>query len=264
MRYKINQVKKILNISEDTLRYFDNKKLIRSKRDSNNNYRYFSSDDINKIFAYKMYRGLLFHMKDAEELISGKPVDNLEHMLQSQLQVIKNEQEYMEGAKRHIELLVEKIKQYQQFRGGFEIVMSPNCFFHGNQTDHYFRVEDETFNRSYKLLNSMPHIWPSFCYDPDKKDEDYQYSFGYGYYDEEEPPINGLTYLPARKSLYTFFTMENSLADKVEEILAEAEKFCEENGYVTRGKVYGNLLHEMQEKDKLIRLCDIYIPIRDK
>jgi DNA-binding transcriptional MerR regulator len=263
MRYKINQVKRILNISEDTLRYFDNKQLIHSKRDSKNNYRYFSSDDINKIFAYKMYRGLLFNMRDSEELISGRPVQNLENMLKSQLAYIKNEQEYMGGVKKHIELLVEKIQKWQQFNGSFEIVTSLNCFFHGNQTDNYFRAEDEIFANSYQCLNSMPHIWPSFCYDLENKQDKYQYSFGYGYYTEQEPPMEGLTHLPSSKCLYSFFIMENNLKQKVEELISEAEKFCEMNGYRICGKIHGDILHEMMEEDRLIRLFDIYIPIEE-
>lgn len=261
MEYKISQVKRILNISEDTLRFFDNKKLINSKRDKKNNYRYFNSNDVNKIFAYKMYRGLLFNMNDSETMISGKPIPTIALMLQNQLEYIKSEQVYMNGVKKHIELLSEKLHNWDEFKGGFEIVTSSNCFYHGNQMVNDFIVDDDIFENSYKCLDSMPDIWPCFCYDLEAESDTLQCSFGYGYYTEGEPPLEGLTHLPSIKCLYTYFTLEDNLMQKVKEILEDAEIFCKKSGYTIYGKSYGNILHETLEGNQAIRLFDFYIPI---
>ena len=263
MSYKINQVKRILNISEHTLRYFDNKQLIHTRRDQNNNYRYFSSDDINKIFAYKMYRGLLFNMEDSEELISGKPVDVVEEKLKNQLNYVKKEQEYLEGVKTHLEALSDKFIQWKNFSGGFDLTVSTNCYFHGNQTYNTFIIDEEISKTSYQCLNSMPHIWPSFYLDLEDKSIQLPYHFGYGYYTEETPKIKGLIHLPTLTCLHTFFISEDNIMDQLTNIIDSATEHCKKHEYTLHGYVHGNILHEIYEEDKCLRLFEVYLPIVD-
>ncbi|GEM_PF-2298142 len=261
MKYKISDVKRILNISEDTLRYFDNKKIIKTIRDKNNNYRYFKAEDINKIFAYKMYRSLLFTMNDADQLISGRPVDMLESKLIEQLEVIGKEEEYLIRAKKHITLLTEKINKWKQFKGGFEVTKSPGFYYHRNQTASSFIRDDDVFENTYQCLNYLPDIWPCFCYAPSQCRSVSGFSFGYGFYTKQAVPIQGLLHLPSAKCLYTMFTMEGDLAQYLPELLLKADTYCRTNGHALEGILYGSIIHEMEENGRTIRLFDAYIPI---
>ncbi|ABR47595.1 putative transcriptional regulator, MerR family [Alkaliphilus metalliredigens QYMF] len=260
MKYKVNDVKRILNLSKDTLRYFDNKRLISSMRDENN-YRYFKCEDINKIFAYKMYRSLLFNMKDAEKLVSGDSVETQKTMLKNQLQFIESEQDYLNRAKKHIEMLAEKLEKWGRSKDGFEIVTSHNCYYHCNQTDEHFIKSEEVFTNTYKFLNHMPDLWPAFSYNIDCKETPYRFSYGYASYATESHPVEELLHLPAVRSLYKLFTIEDNLKEKVHDIMKEAENFCNKKSYNIKGKAYGNMLHEMIEDTGPSRLFDIYIPI---
>jgi DNA-binding transcriptional MerR regulator len=260
MKYKISEVKRILNISEDTLRYFDNKKIIKSVRDKNNNYRYFKSEDINKIFAYKMYRSLLFNMNDADLLISGKPIDMLEEKLSDQLEVIHKEQEYLIRATEHIKQLNIKINKWREFEGGFEITESPNCYYHCNQTASCFISKEEVFESTHECLNYLPDIWPCFNYDNIRRQPGVEFSFGYGFYTDEPAPIQGLLHLPPAKCLYTIFILESNLSEHLPELLHKAEVFCMEHGYKLKETMHGSILHEMKEADHTKRLFDVYIP----
>ncbi len=260
MKYKISDVKRILNISEDTLRYFDNKKIINTIRDKNNNYRYFKAEDINKIFAYKMYRSLLFNMSDADQLISGSSVDMLETKLNEQLEVIGKEEEYLIRAKKHIALLTEKVLKWKHFKDGFEVTKSPGCYYHRNQTASDFIKEEAVFKDTYQCLNYLPDIWPCFCYAPPEYQSVSGFSFGYGFYTNQAPPIQGLLHLPPSKCLYSIFTLEGNLEQYLPGVLTKAEAYCKEHGYTPEGIVYGSILHEMKEDNRIIRLFDIYIP----
>ncbi len=260
MKYKISDVKRILNISEDTLRYFDNKKIIKTTRDENNNYRYFKAEDINKIFAYKMYRSLLFNMNEADQLISGRPIDMIESKLQEQLEHIGKEQEYLNRAKCHITLLTEKIIKWKHFKDGFEVTDSPNCYYHGNQTDSSFIREKDVFENTYQCLNYLPDIWPCFCYTPANFQPFPGFSFGYGFYTDQAAPIQGLLKLPSTKCLYTMFILEGDLVQYLPKLIEKAEHYCKNRGYTLEGIPHGSIIHEMKEEDHIIRLFDIYIP----
>ncbi len=260
MKYKISDVKHILNISEETLRYFDNKNIINTIRDKNNNYRYFESEDINKIFAYKMYRSLLFNMNDADQLISGNPVDMLESKLKKQLEVIGKEEEYLIRAKKHITLLTKKVCKWKHFKGGFKVTRSPGCYYHRNQTDSCFIREDEVFENTRQCLNYLPDIWPCFCYAPSHFQNISGFSFGYGFYTDQTIPIQGLLHLPSAKCLYTMFTLEGDLVQYLPNLLIKAEAYCKESGYTLEGVMHGSIIHEIKEENRTVRLFDIYIP----
>ena len=262
MQYKVNDVKRILNISKDTLRYFDNKHLISSRRDEKNNYRYFRSEDINKLFAYKMYRSLLFNMKDAEFLISGHSTDSLHSMLEKQISYINAEQIYLENAKQHLHLLAAKLESWSNFKGGFEITTSPNCYYHYNQTYQHFIEADNVFHNTYEVLNLMPNLWPCFSYNIDNQAVPYKFSYGYGYYTDGGAPLDQLIHFPAVQCLHTFFTLEKDLNEMIESVIQEAETYCTHTHYAIYGNAFGNILHEMIEQNKRMILFDMYIPIR--
>lgn len=261
MKYKISEVKRILNISEDTLRYFDNKKIIKTVRDKNNNYRYFKAEDINKIFAYKMYRSLLFTMNDADLLISGRSIGVLEEKLSEQLEVINKEQEYLIRAKEHINQLNDKISKWKESCGDFEIIKSPNCYYHRNQTASCFISKEEVFEHTYQCMNYLPDIWPCFNYEHTQAQTGSEFSFGYGFYTNQPAPIQGLLHLPPAKCLYTIFTLESNISEYLPILFLKAEAYSKERGFKLKGIMYGSILHELKEADCTKRLFDVYIPI---
>jgi DNA-binding transcriptional MerR regulator len=259
MRYKINDVKRILNIKEETLRYFDKKNIIKTTRDQKNNYRYFKAEDINKIFAYKMYRSLLFSLNDSNELVSGKPLPHLERKLSEQIEVIEKEQKYLNQVKLHISILSEKLKKWNSFTGGFEITESEECYYHPNQTDTCFIQEADVFENTYLCLDYLPSIWPCFYYNYSAASP--EFSFGYGLYTNHTPPINGLIHLPPVKCLYTMISLEDNLLPSIPDILEQADTYCCQNNHKLKGILYGSILHEMKESELNSRLFELYLPI---
>lgn len=262
MKYKVSDVKRILNISEDTIRYFDNQKIIRTNRDKKNNYRYFDSKDINKIFAYKMYRSFHFTMNESIMLVSGKSVDTLESMLTNQIDVIEKEQEYLERAKEHIIMLNEKLAKWKSFKGGFEVTKSPNCFYHFNQTDTSFLRTEDVYENNHHCLSYLPDIWPCYYFDSDeKKETSSAFSYGYGLYTTKNIPIQGLLHIPSRDCLYTMFLIEESTSSYLPLLLSQAEEYARIHGLKLKGTVFGNILHELKKEGCITRLFDAYIPI---
>lgn len=257
MKYKIKDVKRILNIKEETLRYYDNQNIIKTSRDESNNYRYFKATDINKIFAYKMYRSLLFSSMDAKQLVSGNSEDYLLDKLNEQLTVIKNEQNYLERAHKHIFDLQIKLSKWKSFQGGFEIVESPGCYYHPNQTLDSFILNSTVFENSWHCFDYFPSIWPCFYYEPSIDDK---ISFGYGI-EVEHVELADMIHLSPTKCLYTMFLLNTDLFEHMNTLLEEANQYCRQNGYSLSGITYGNILHETKKDGHISQLFDVYMPI---
>lgn len=258
MKYRINEVKNILNIKEETLRYYDNKNIIKTIRDKNNNYRYFKATDINKIFAYKMYRSLLFSSADAKQLVSGGSEAFLTEKLQEQLDFIEREQQYLEQASRHILCLQQKLRKWDTFPGGFQLTQSPEYYYHPNQTADSFILNEPVFENTCQCFQYFPAIWPCFHYD---SSSGARFSFGYGLYTDHIQPSDEFLHLPPSKCLYTMFSLETELASYLDTLLDLAEDYCRQNNCTLTGNLYGNILHEIKKDDHTSRLFDVYLPV---
>ncbi|MFA7367724.1 MAG: MerR family transcriptional regulator [Bacilli bacterium] len=135
--YRIDELAKISKISSRTLRHYDDIGLLKAKRDSENKYRYYDDNDIDKLQDILFYKELGFLLKDIKKLLEGK-LNRLTE-LEKQLEFLNNE-------KCRYELLIANItKTIKSVKGGS--VMSANEKFEGfkqnlvNENDKNYKEE---------------------------------------------------------------------------------------------------------------------------
>ena len=96
MKYKISELSNLLNVSTNTVRRYENMGHITPKRTVNNNYRYYSEDDITKFMTARLLRKYGFthteiaSMKNSEmsDLISA--YENRMEKMDEQINYLKN------------------------------------------------------------------------------------------------------------------------------------------------------------------------------
>lgn len=76
MKYTTNDLSKILDVSTNTIRRFEEKGYLRADRDGQNNYRQFSNADMEKLMYVGKYRKIGFGHEDIKELLQGD-IDNI-------------------------------------------------------------------------------------------------------------------------------------------------------------------------------------------
>ncbi|MCT4509383.1 MAG: MerR family transcriptional regulator [Tepidibacter sp.] len=108
-KYSINQIAKILNISTNKLRFYEKKGLINPIRDDNNNYRYYTQEDLVKIHMILMYRALNLTIKDIKNLMENCTKNNIINHFYNQWEVINDEIQKMRLIKTSIEDIMDSI-----------------------------------------------------------------------------------------------------------------------------------------------------------
>lgn len=68
MKYRIHKIAKMLNISSQLLRYYEQNGLITPARDENG-YRYYTPEDISRLTGILRYKNMGFSLKECRELI---------------------------------------------------------------------------------------------------------------------------------------------------------------------------------------------------
>ncbi len=89
--YTIGQVAKFLGVSRDTLKFYEEKGLVKPpQQKSENGYRIYNHFDIYDITTINFYREIDVEIKKIQELRKGKRIDDIQSML------VEKEQEVLE------------------------------------------------------------------------------------------------------------------------------------------------------------------------
>ena len=68
---KINEVEKITGITSANIRYYERKELLAPKRENENNYRLYDTDDIERLKQIKILRMMGIPIADIKEILAG-------------------------------------------------------------------------------------------------------------------------------------------------------------------------------------------------
>jgi DNA-binding transcriptional MerR regulator len=142
MNYTINQLAEIAHLSTRTLRYYDQIGLLKAKRDSQSNYRLYSTDEVNKLQQILFYRELGFELKDIKKVLDKKDAF-LTEKLKLHIEKLKAEQNRIQKLIENVEktLLHQKGVIYMSDQEKFE------GFKHQLLKDNDEMYKDEVINK---------------------------------------------------------------------------------------------------------------------
>ena len=150
---RINELAKLSGVSVRTLHHYDQIGLLRPQKEEGNNYRNYSSQDLDQLQQILLLRACGFSLKNIEELLSN-PYIKQEQLFYLQRQTLLREQEKLT---RMIHLLD---KTEQAYKG--EITMTDQQKFQGfdfssnpYEQEARKRWGDKTVEKSQKELGTM-------------------------------------------------------------------------------------------------------------
>lgn len=119
--YTIGQVAKFLGVSRDTLKYYEEKGLVKPKQDDENGYRKYNHFDIYDVITTNFYRELDVEIKKIQEIRKSKSVEDIELVLEEKEEKILEEIEYKNLLLKRIKSVKEDCKKIKQYLGKYTI-----------------------------------------------------------------------------------------------------------------------------------------------
>ena len=125
--YSIGKVSEICNIPIKTLRYYDKiNVMVPNLRQENNNYRYYSHDQMVRLFIIKRLRYLGFSLEEVKNILKENDIKNIEVIVEEKRNSIKAE----------IDELNKKYEEAATFKNKIHVENSGNY-----NVDNSFRLE---------------------------------------------------------------------------------------------------------------------------
>ena len=89
MSYSISEVAKLLNISVETVRFYEEKGIIAPKRKTNSKYRRYESWDIFRLYECLQYRALHFTLEEADRTMNSASIQEFSDMIEEKEQALR-------------------------------------------------------------------------------------------------------------------------------------------------------------------------------
>lgn len=263
--YSVGQVSKLLGVSRDTLKFYEDKGLVNPKKNAENGYREYNQFDIYDITTINFYREMDIEIKKIQEIRKNKSIDDLESLLEEKEQDILDEIEYKKLLLKKVRLIKEDCEKIKQYLGKFTIKEMKPLEVKGeiksitdydeygilrNNTDSLKKAVTLTALRRVISFNKEGMIGDKFIIV--REVEDF------------EKNIEGEV-LTHPNCIYTiiedgrYSTDGENIDNKVE---ASLRKIAIENGYEPLGVVYVNILLTTYEEGLERVFLEVYAPIK--
>ncbi|MGE7094195.1 MerR family transcriptional regulator [Lysinibacillus sp. NPDC048646] len=117
--YTIGQVAKFLGVSRDTLKFYEEKELVKPKQNIENGYRKYNHFDIYDITTVNFYREMDIEIKKIQELRKSKSIEGIKSLLEEKEQEVLEEIEYKKLLLKKLQIVKEDCKKIKQFLGKY-------------------------------------------------------------------------------------------------------------------------------------------------
>lgn len=274
-RYKIGDISKLAGVPVQTLRFYEEKKLIAPIKDQRTGYRYYDAWGVTDLFDAMIARKMDFSLEQIEKQINSSSLEELsQQYMEQETKLLKTITQYQQML-RAVSHRRMSIQNFSYKLGSLQPCDSPGLVFHRHQFKSTFQTQNGSEN--LEALNQEMAPWldafpeavttfliPQHFLTPGKpQDVSCWWGFSIPYDDSEKHGIQPLPpneYLPSAYSLYTVFeagqegTFTTAFYEAVYEKVLAA-------GYVINGSPYGRTIVKTHEEDGYKRYFEVWIPI---
>ncbi len=263
--YTIGQVANFLGVSRDTLKFYEEKELVKPKQNMDNGYRKYNHFDIYDITTVNFYREIDIEIKKIQELRKSKSIEGIHSILEEKEQEVLQEIEYKKLLLKKLQIVKEDCEKIKQFLGQY-IVKEMKPLEIKGEIEHFTAYDEyDTLKKNagnLKKAVTLTSLRRVISFNEEGMIED-KFIIVRKVEDLDEE-IEG-EILSHPKCIYTIMedgrwsTGGKNIDHNVE---ASIRNVAIENGYDLSGQVYINLLLTTYE-DGLERVfLEIYAPIK--
>ncbi|PFN03507.1 MerR family transcriptional regulator [Bacillus cereus] len=119
--YTIGQVAKFLGVSRDTLKFYEEKELVKPKQNIENGYRKYNHFDIYDITTVNFYREIDIEIKKIQELRKGKEIEEIKTLFEEKERDVLKEIEYKKLLLKKLQIVKEDCEKIRQFLGRYTV-----------------------------------------------------------------------------------------------------------------------------------------------
>lgn len=161
MRYTQKDIRERLGFSRDTLRFYEQRGIIKPEVDPKNGYRYYDDWQVNLLWDAKYYQGMGFSLAEVQEILQRETLGGLRERMAGRTEELERELRIKRLVLRETEHQLDNMRQIEGSLGTYRVVEYEGCLFVPKRRDHSFDTKvtpaTEFGNRNAGLM--APYFW---------------------------------------------------------------------------------------------------------
>lgn len=146
--YTTKQMASILGVGVETLRHYENKGILKPRRDKENNYRLYTAMDIRKFNVCRTFRSFDFTIEEAANIIEWESIDYIKDNINYKIEELKKERLFLDERINSLEEYKKKIKDAEDLNGRLVIKEMPDVYYF--KTQRFDQYEKDYKNDSLR------------------------------------------------------------------------------------------------------------------
>ncbi len=123
--YKISEAAEFLGISADTIRYYDNQKILCPRKDEATNYRYYTWGDLLSIEEILRLKRISFPLQQIGHIVNEYTLDEVLDAFQKHEQDLEKQLDELTKARRMLRHYIRTYEEFLRNEGQIRVEMSP-------------------------------------------------------------------------------------------------------------------------------------------
>ena len=209
MQYKIGDVAKLLGITTEAIRYYEEQGIISPTKSETSGYRYYGVWDIHLLIRTRVYRQLGYSLAEAAELINHCQVDDIVGNLAKKESEIEAAIFWQMNLLKHIRRMQQLVRDANATVDQYRLEYRPPLYRIDGQKGYELHADSYNWARYHEWIDKVPFVFPSALFRKSEIDQGGRdFSFGLmvdGEYADllQIKESNAVAFYPPRLSLYT-------------------------------------------------------------
>ena len=266
MRYKIGEVARVLGISTDLIRYYEEKGVVKPKKDRSNRYRYYDAADVDLLIDCIWYKKMGFGIEKIGRMSNVESYDDLVARLMARSEEISQDIRYQEMLLARMRNLTDSVAHVRNGIGVCGLRTNREFLYYLNRKNETFADAPGLRSLNEEWSGFMPFTKRLFYIDAAAlagENSEYQwgYSIGMEYASHfsigAAPPI---WKMPESLCVHAAFSSRG--AEDFSARRLDFLKTCaDENKLRPKGFAFGNLVCGVMEDGQLTRYFEAWMPV---
>nr|WP_255451430.1 MerR family transcriptional regulator [Sporomusa sp. KB1] len=262
----MGDVAKLLSITPEAIRYYEDQGIITSTRDERSGYRYYGVWDIHVLIQSRIYRQYGYSLAEAANLINHCKIDDIASILS------EKEADIEKAIIWHMNLL-KRIRQVQTIitdtknnLGKFRLEYRPPMYRLETQDGYKLYSSPHKRALTQSWIEKIPFVFPGALF-PKSELEQGGTKFSFGLAVDEEyanfldiKPSEDVVFFPSRLCLYTAFQSHSGIVLSPRH-LAPAIDYMHSQGMKLHGDIISKIVMMCKIENKYYNWHQLWLPI---
>jgi len=265
MKYRIGDVAKMLGITPEAVRYYEEQKIIKPTKSDNSGYRHYSVWDIHALFQARTYRQYGYSLCETAELINTYEINDIINTLSKKADDIDNTILWNIALFKSIGQMKDIITDVIASLGKYRIEQRPAMYRLENEGDYKLNSDPYLKEITRIWIEKSPFVFSSARFSKEEYERGgREHHFGLcveeehaDFLPEEKPSC--ISYIPSRLCVYTAIQSRSSMILSPQRLIPAIE-YMHSQGLQLSGDVFSRAVMDRKASDTYVNYHQLWLP----